>query len=137
MDDDRIAAHLTRARAQRSLWKRQAEKLPSALPPWPCSDIRRRPKRCAGPAISRDCQCDRSIPLDLSYTLHDIGLSENRAGSLPPKVISLVCRPHRTFCRGTIMLPRRKFLHLAASAAMLPGFSRIAVAQTYPTRAVQ
>jgi tripartite-type tricarboxylate transporter receptor subunit TctC len=35
------------------------------------------------------------------------------------------------------MLPRRKFLRLAASAAMLPGFSRIAVAQTYPTRPVQ
>jgi hypothetical protein len=34
-------------------------------------------------------------------------------------------------------LPRRKFLHLAASAAALPGVSRIAWAQTYPTRPVR
>jgi tripartite-type tricarboxylate transporter receptor subunit TctC len=33
-------------------------------------------------------------------------------------------------------LPRRKFLHLAASAAILPGVSRVAWAQTYPTRPV-
>src|SRR5262245_3425250 len=31
-------------------------------------------------------------------------------------------------------LPRRKFLHLAAGAAALPAVSRIARAQTYPTR---
>jgi hypothetical protein len=31
-------------------------------------------------------------------------------------------------------LPRRTFLHLAASAAALPAVSRIATAQTYPTR---
>jgi tripartite-type tricarboxylate transporter receptor subunit TctC len=33
--------------------------------------------------------------------------------------------------------PRRKFLHLAAGAAALPAFSRIASAQTYPTRPVR
>src|SRR5580704_5668789 len=33
-------------------------------------------------------------------------------------------------------LPRRKFLHLAAGAAALPAVSRIAMAQTYPTRPV-
>jgi tripartite-type tricarboxylate transporter receptor subunit TctC len=34
-------------------------------------------------------------------------------------------------------LPRRRFLHLAAGAAALPAFSRIASAQTYPTRPVR
>jgi tripartite-type tricarboxylate transporter receptor subunit TctC len=34
-------------------------------------------------------------------------------------------------------LPRRKFLHLAAGAAALPAVSRIAAAQTYPTRPVR
>jgi tripartite-type tricarboxylate transporter receptor subunit TctC len=34
-------------------------------------------------------------------------------------------------------LPRRQFLHLAASAAALPAVSRIARAQTYPTRPVR
>src|SRR6267154_2559977 len=34
-------------------------------------------------------------------------------------------------------LPRRNFLHLAAGAAALPAFSRIARAQTYPTRLVR
>jgi tripartite-type tricarboxylate transporter receptor subunit TctC len=33
-------------------------------------------------------------------------------------------------------LPRRQFLHLAASAAALPALPRIASAQTYPTRPV-
>src|SRR5712691_4026732 len=33
-------------------------------------------------------------------------------------------------------LPRRKFLHLAAGAAALPAVSRIAGAQTYPTRPI-
>ena len=33
-------------------------------------------------------------------------------------------------------LPRRKFLHLAAGAIALPAVSRIARAQTYPTRPV-
>ena len=34
-------------------------------------------------------------------------------------------------------LPRRQFLHLAAGAATLPGVSRFAWAQTYPTRPVR
>jgi tripartite-type tricarboxylate transporter receptor subunit TctC len=34
-------------------------------------------------------------------------------------------------------LPRRRFLHLAAGAAALPAVSRIAMAQTYPTRPVR
>jgi tripartite-type tricarboxylate transporter receptor subunit TctC len=34
-------------------------------------------------------------------------------------------------------LPRRRFLHLAAGAAALPTVSRIAWAQTYPTRPVR
>src|SRR5262250_3103780 len=34
-------------------------------------------------------------------------------------------------------LPRRQFLHLAASAAALPSLSRVARAETYPTRPVR
>ena len=34
-------------------------------------------------------------------------------------------------------LPRRQFLHLAASAAAPPAVSRIALAQAYPTRPVR
>jgi len=34
-------------------------------------------------------------------------------------------------------LPRRRFLHLAAGAATLPGVSRIARAQAYPSRPVR
>src|SRR3989442_857642 len=34
-------------------------------------------------------------------------------------------------------LPRRTFLHLAAGAAVLPALSRIARAQTYPSRPVR
>jgi tripartite-type tricarboxylate transporter receptor subunit TctC len=34
-------------------------------------------------------------------------------------------------------LPRRRFLHLAAGAAALPAVSRIAFAQTYPSRPVR
>ena len=34
-------------------------------------------------------------------------------------------------------LPRRRFLHLAAGAAALPAVSRVAWAQTYPTRPVR
>ena len=38
---------------------------------------------------------------------------------------------------NAIKLPRRSFLHLAAGAAALPAMSRIARAQTYPTRPVR
>jgi hypothetical protein len=34
-------------------------------------------------------------------------------------------------------LPRRRFLHLTAGAAALPAVSRMARAQTYPTRPVR
>ena len=34
-------------------------------------------------------------------------------------------------------LPRRTFLHLAAGAAALPAFSRVATAQGYPSRPVR
>jgi tripartite-type tricarboxylate transporter receptor subunit TctC len=37
----------------------------------------------------------------------------------------------------TVKLPRRQFLHLVASAAALPAVSRIARAQTYPSRPVR
>jgi tripartite-type tricarboxylate transporter receptor subunit TctC len=36
-----------------------------------------------------------------------------------------------------MVLPRREFLHLTAGAATLPFVSRIARAQTYPTRPVR
>jgi tripartite-type tricarboxylate transporter receptor subunit TctC len=46
--------------------------------------------------------------------------------------------PHgHPFRVSTANLPRRRFLHLAAGAAALPGVSRIAEAQTYPTRPVR
>jgi tripartite-type tricarboxylate transporter receptor subunit TctC len=35
-----------------------------------------------------------------------------------------------------MQLPRRHFLHLAAGTAALPAVSRIATAQTYPTRPI-
>jgi tripartite-type tricarboxylate transporter receptor subunit TctC len=38
---------------------------------------------------------------------------------------------------GTMKLPRRRFLHLVAGAAVLPAVSRFAAAQTYPTRPVR
>ena len=38
---------------------------------------------------------------------------------------------------STLKLPRRQFLHLAASAAFLPAVSRVASAQTYPSRPVR
>jgi tripartite-type tricarboxylate transporter receptor subunit TctC len=45
---------------------------------------------------------------------------------------------HQGGMRGNAMkLPRRQFLHLAAVAAVLPAVSRIARAQTYPTRPVR
>jgi tripartite-type tricarboxylate transporter receptor subunit TctC len=44
----------------------------------------------------------------------------------------------RIFSHGTTMkLPRRKFLHFAAGAAVLPAASRMASAQAYPARPVR
>jgi tripartite-type tricarboxylate transporter receptor subunit TctC len=46
--------------------------------------------------------------------------------------------PFRGISGGNIMkLPRRNFLHLAAGAVAVPAVSRIAGAQTYPTRPVR
>jgi tripartite-type tricarboxylate transporter receptor subunit TctC len=39
--------------------------------------------------------------------------------------------------RSTMKLPRRRFLRLAAGAAALPAFGRVAWAQTYPSRPVR
>jgi len=39
--------------------------------------------------------------------------------------------------KGLLKLPRRSFLYLAAGAATLSAVSRIAWAQTYPTRSVR
>jgi hypothetical protein len=39
--------------------------------------------------------------------------------------------------RDVMKPPRRTFLHLAAGAAALPAVSRIARAQTYPSRSVR
>ena len=57
-------------------------------------------------------------------------LSQNvqRVGSLMPQ---------DEFWEGTMKLPRRQFLHLAAGAAALPAVSRVAMAQAYPTRPVR
>src|SRR5882757_310951 len=41
------------------------------------------------------------------------------------------------FEESAMKLPRRKFLHLAASAAALPAVSRFAWAQAYPSRPVR
>src|SRR5262245_6737034 len=41
-----------------------------------------------------------------------------------------------TFWGHTMELSRRKFLHLAAGAAALPAISRIAEAQSYPSRPI-
>jgi tripartite-type tricarboxylate transporter receptor subunit TctC len=45
--------------------------------------------------------------------------------------------PQNGFWEGTMKLPRRTFLHLAADVAALPAVSRNARAQTYPTRPVR
>src|SRR5437867_7493545 len=37
---------------------------------------------------------------------------------------------------ANVKLPRREFLHLAAGAAVLPAMTRIASAQTYPSRPI-
>ena len=70
------------------------------------------------------------------------------AGDFPEIISHLVVRGHQgglisklhhqISLRETIMkLPRRRFLYLAAGAAALPAASRIASAQTYPTRPVR
>jgi hypothetical protein len=64
-----------------------------------------------------------------------------------PPIASKSCRTQRRPLEAAILhrhpfrvsaanLPRRKFLHLAAGAAALTPVSRIARAQTYPTRPI-
>ena len=47
------------------------------------------------------------------------------------------CGAVSTNGQGPMKLPRRRFLHLAASAAALPAVSRMARAQTYPTKPIR
>src|SRR6516164_4370041 len=63
----------------------------------------------------------------------------NVEGQRPSRRVELAGRlmPQNHFWEGTMKLPRRKFLHLAAGAAALPVLPRIARAQTYPTRPVR
>jgi tripartite-type tricarboxylate transporter receptor subunit TctC len=42
----------------------------------------------------------------------------------------------RSLREGAMKLARRKFLHLAASSVALPAVSRVATAQTYPSRPI-
>jgi hypothetical protein len=42
--------------------------------------------------------------------------------------------PAHNYWEGSMKLPRRKFLHLAAGAAALAGLPQTASAQAYPTR---
>jgi tripartite-type tricarboxylate transporter receptor subunit TctC len=44
--------------------------------------------------------------------------------------------PQNDLWKGTMKLSRRQFLHLAAGAAALPAISRVAKAQSYPTRPI-
>jgi len=44
--------------------------------------------------------------------------------------------PQNGFWEGTMKLPRRNFLHLAAGAVAMPAVSRVAGAQSYPTRPI-
>src|ERR1700681_1886253 len=45
-------------------------------------------------------------------------------------------KPISRWSRGSMTLPRRKFLHLAASATVAPALPHIARAETYPSRPV-
>jgi tripartite-type tricarboxylate transporter receptor subunit TctC len=60
-------------------------------------------------------------------------------GVITPRILRVrVLVVLRAFWKGSAMrLPRRRFLHLAAGAAALAAVSRIARAQTYPTRPVR
>jgi tripartite-type tricarboxylate transporter receptor subunit TctC len=78
-----------------------------------------------------------------------VGISERRKSRVEtPPIVSKSRRtqgraveaamPHgHPFRVNTANLPRRRFLHLAAGAAALPAVTRIAWAQTYPTRPVR
>src|SRR6516162_4473315 len=59
-------------------------------------------------------------------------------GKRPSRRVELAGRvvPQNHFWEGTMKLPRRKFLHLAAGAAALPVISRVASAQAFPARPI-
>ena len=58
---------------------------------------------------------------------------QHQAGVISEEVAALISHTGAFIMK----LPRRQFLHLAAGAAALPAVSRIAWAQTYPTRPVR
>src|SRR5215831_13453308 len=66
--------------------------------------------------------------------------STDAVGGRPSFIVFAIVRPRahaRQRLRAVMILPRRKFLHLAASAAVLPAISYTAVAQNYPTRPIR
>jgi tripartite-type tricarboxylate transporter receptor subunit TctC len=73
-----------------------------------------------------------------------VGISENRkSGAGTPSIVSkgrptqrAMLHRHPLRVKAT-QFPRRRFLHLAAGAAAFPAASRIAGAQTYPSRLVR
>jgi tripartite-type tricarboxylate transporter receptor subunit TctC len=56
------------------------------------------------------------------------------AGGQPVQHAIFACR--RRHCGGIVKSQRRQFLHLATGAVALPAVSRMAIAQTYPTRPI-
>src|SRR5262249_54405280 len=64
---------------------------------------------------------------------------ENEVSCLAPPASIRSDRPFVTHAQseGFMKFPRRRFLHLAAGAAVLPELSRIAEAQAYPSRPVR
>ena len=66
--------------------------------------------------------------------------STGAIGGRPSFIVFTIVRPHahaRQRLGAVMKLPRRKFLHLAASAVVLPVISHTAVAQNYPTRPIR
>ena len=84
------------------------------------------------------CRSQQPTKFELVINLQD------RQGARPRSAAD-AARPRRRGDRvrrpreggSTMKLPRRRFLHLAAGAAALPAVSRIAWAQTYPSRPVR
>jgi hypothetical protein len=80
------------------------------------------PNRCPARVYERDCESS---------------VFAVASAWMRPSIRSHIGRPSAQCARRweeTVKLPRRHFLHLAAGAAALPAVSRIARAQTYPTR---
>src|ERR1700686_1960414 len=113
----------------------------------------------AGTADDRQCDLPSTLPSTLPSSAHTatgVILSESCQRDVPK--FRLLQRQHWC-CRrasqlhrppngragaccattqgGPMKLPRRSFLHLAAGVVALPAVSRIARAQTYPTRPVR